>query len=149
SKALRKRVMRSMETDVTEPADGKSLLTSQRIHARWHIKAVAYALMIVSSLVVLELLSYAYLRAVEGDDGVHLMNYEFDDYKDIRLTPNYENTRGIFHNAQGFRRKQNTPQEKPEGTYRIFIMGGSTAYGLGSLSRYGQEKYSIIRNDET
>jgi lysophospholipase L1-like esterase len=28
-------------------------------------------------------------------------------------------------------------------------MGGSTAYGLQSLSKYGQEKYSIIRNNET
>src|SRR5581483_11462954 len=28
-------------------------------------------------------------------------------------------------------------------------MGGSTAYGLGSLSKYGQEKYAIIKNNET
>lgn len=28
-------------------------------------------------------------------------------------------------------------------------MGGSTAYGLQSLSKYGQEKYSVIRNNET
>jgi lysophospholipase L1-like esterase len=38
---------------------------------------------------------------------------------------------------------------KPDGVYRIFIMGGSTAYGLQSMSRYGQAKYSVIRNDET
>src|SRR5262249_23593530 len=53
------------------------------------------------------------------------------------------------HNAEGFRRDADTPKEKAPGVYRIFIMGGSTAYGLGSLSRYGQEKYAVIRNDET
>jgi len=77
------------------------------------------------------------------------MTYEFDDYKNIQLTPNYQDTRGVYQNAQGFRRKQDTPKEKGEGVYRIFIMGGSTAYGLQSLSKYGQAKYSVIRNDET
>jgi len=77
------------------------------------------------------------------------MTYQFDDYKNIRLTPNYHNARGIHHNAQGFRRDQDTPMEKEPDTYRIFIMGGSTAYGLHSLSSYGKEKYSVIRNDET
>ncbi|MDE3041008.1 MAG: hypothetical protein KGJ82_10600 [Nitrospirota bacterium] len=77
------------------------------------------------------------------------MNYEFDDYKNIRPSPGYTDTRGIYHNAQGFRRKDDTPKEKAENTYRIFIMGGSTGYGLGSLSPYGKDKYGVIRNDET
>ena len=55
----------------------------------------------------------------------------------------------MFQNRQGFRRSTETARIKPEGVYRIFVMGGSTAYGLQSMSRYGQEKYSVIRNDET
>jgi hypothetical protein len=98
---------------------------------------------------VLEVASYYYLRLVEGYDGTHLISYEFDDYKNIRPTPGYHNAKGIRHNAQGFRRDRDTPKEKPQDTYRIFLMGGSTAYGLQSLSKYGQEKYSVIRNDET
>lgn len=98
---------------------------------------------------LLEVGSYAYLRMFQGYDGEHLMNYEFDPYKNIRLTPNFRDTRGIQHNSQGFRRSEETPRQKPPGTLRIFVMGGSTGYGLHSLSRYGAQKYPIIRNDET
>lgn len=113
------------------------------------IKMVAYALSAVIVFSVLEIASYVYLRLVSGYDGNHLMTYEYDDYKNIRPTPNYRNSKGIYHNAQGFRRDQDTDLIKEAGTYRIFIMGGSTAYGLHSLSAHGKEKYSVIRNDET
>ena len=53
------------------------------------------------------------------------MSYQFDDYKNIRLTPGYRNTRGVFHNRQGFRRSTDTARIKPAGVYRIFLMGGS------------------------
>lgn len=115
----------------------------------WKVKVTACLLVMLFSLTVLELVCYAYLRVFEGYDGRFLMNYEFDDYKNIRPSPGYTNTRGVYHNAQGFRRKEDTPKEKPNNTYRIFIMGGSTGYGLGSLSQYGQDKYGLIRNDET
>lgn len=115
----------------------------------WRTKAVAYILIAIFSLAVLEILLNVYLRVFRGYDGKHLMSYQFDDYKNIRLTPSYQNTRGIYHNAQGFRRSADTPREKEQGTFRIFIMGGSTAYGLHSLSKYGQAKYSVIKNDET
>jgi hypothetical protein len=116
---------------------------------RWQIRVAGYALMAIATFGSLEGLSYVYLRVFQGYDGTHLMNYQFDDYKNIQLTPGYRNTRGIAHNNQGFRRDTDTRREKPDGVYRIFIMGGSTAYGLQSLSRYGQERYSIIRNDQT
>jgi hypothetical protein len=113
------------------------------------VKVVGYVLMAVIVLGVCELSAYVYLRTFAGYDGHHLMNYQFDDYKNIQLTPGYRNTRGVFQNGQGFRRSTETARIKPEGVYRIFVMGGSTAYGLQSMSRYGQEKYSVIRNDET
>jgi hypothetical protein len=115
----------------------------------WRVKAVGFALMGVITLGVLEVASYLYLRIFTGYDGEHLLSYTFDDYKIIRPTPGYHNTRGVFHNSQGFRRSQETPRVKPPGVYRIFVMGGSTAYGLQSMSRFGQEKYSVIRNDQT
>ena len=116
---------------------------------QWHIRAVGYALMGFLCLGVFELSAYLYLRIFTGYDGEHLMSYQFDDYKNIQLTPGYSNGRGVFHNGQGFRRSTETSQAKPEGVYRIFVMGGSTAYGLQSMSRYGQQKYSVIRNDQT
>lgn len=101
------------------------------------------------TLGMLEVGSCVYLRAFEGYDGVHLMNYEFDPYKNIALVPGYRDTRGIQHNAQGFRRSEDTPLEKPPGVLRVFLMGGSTGYGLRSLSQYAQDVYPVIRNDET
>jgi lysophospholipase L1-like esterase len=118
-------------------------------HTSLTVKVIGYLIIVLVSFGILEIASYAYLRIFEGYDGQHLMTYEFDDYKNIRPTPNYHNTKGTHHNAQGFRRDQDTPMEKEPGTYRIFIMGGSTAYGLRSLSSHGKEKYPVIRNDET
>ncbi|MBK9307123.1 MAG: SGNH/GDSL hydrolase family protein [Nitrospira sp.] len=97
----------------------------------------------------LELLSYAYLRAAEGYDGHHLMMHQFDDYKNIHPTPYYRDTRGVTHNGQGFRRAEDVSLAKPPNTYRIFLMGGSTAYGLGSLSPKGHLKYPVLGNNET
>lgn len=122
---------------------------SVRLSVSPSIKVVGYILMAVLSGLVLEALSYSYLRIVEGYDGKHLLSYQFDDYKNIQLTPNYSNAKGVYHNAQGFRENEDIPKQKQEGTYRIFIMGGSTAYGLGAMSKYGHEKYAIISNNET
>jgi hypothetical protein len=110
---------------------------------------VGCVLMVITGLTALELAAYGYLRMFTGYDGEHLMSYQFDDYKNIQLTPAYRNTHGVSHNKQGFRRSAETSRVKPPGVYRIFIMGGSTAYGLQSLSRYGREKYGVIRNDQT
>lgn len=113
------------------------------------VVVTAVLLVAVLSVLLFEGLSYLYLRLYEGYDGVHLMNYEFDDYKIIRPTPNYVNSKGIYHNAQGFRERLDTPRQKEPGVMRIFLMGGSTGYGLGSLSASGQGKYPVITNDET
>ena len=126
-------------------------MTTETGGRNWSVKVrvIGYLVMVLFPLGVLEVASYYYLRLIEGYDGTHLIPYEFDDYKNIRPTPGYHNSKGIRHNAQGFRRDHDTPKEKRQDTYRIFLMGGSTAYGLRSLSKYGQEKYSVIRNDET
>jgi lysophospholipase L1-like esterase len=113
------------------------------------IRVIAYGLMILFGVSVLEITSYAYLRMFEGYDGKHLMTYQFDAYKNILPAPNYDNKDGIHHNSQGFREDVDTSTRKPPNSYRIFIMGGSTAYGLQSMSRYGQLKYPMIRNGET
>ena len=110
-----------------------------------------FALLLIAGVcfAILEIGAYAYLRAFRGYDGVHLLNYEFDPYKNLRLAPNFHDTRGVHHNAQGFRRDDDTSLAKPPGTLRVFLMGASTAYGLESLSKFGSKQYSLIRNDET
>jgi hypothetical protein len=77
------------------------------------------------------------------------MRYEFDPYKNVLPTPNYVDTRGVHHNAQGFRRLTEVALDKPLGTYRIFLMGASTAYGLGGTWPTIQRKFAVLRDSET
>jgi hypothetical protein len=55
-----------------------------------------------------------------------------DRWAAFRLSPNYTRA-GVHHNAQGFRRDQDVPVEKPANTVRIFLMGASTAYGAETV----------------
>ena len=128
---------------------GDAVPARRTARPRWGVRALGWVLMVTVCLGVFELSAYLYLRIFAGYDGEHLMSYRFDDYKNIEPTPGYRNTHGVAHNAQGFRRSTETSRVKPDGVYRIFVMGGSTAYGLQSMSRYGQQKYSVIRNDQT
>ncbi len=100
-------------------------------------------------LLVAEFSASAALKRFRGYDGDHLYQYEFDPYKNLLPTRNFADTRGIQHNAQGFRRSSNVSREKPEGTYRIFLMGASTAYGLGGLWSHIQRDYAVLDNSET
>ena len=84
--------------------------TSLSARVNWRVRLVGAALMVVIGLGVLEGAAYAYLRLFAGYDGRYLMNYQFDDYKNVQLTPGYRNTRGVVHNNQGFRR---TTRERP------------------------------------
>jgi len=105
--------------------------------------------MLALVLFVLEFSAILYLKAFRGYDGEHLIQYEFDPYKNILPTRNFVDTRGIRHNSQGFRHDGDVSLAKPEGTYRIFLMGGSTAYGLGGLWSHIQRDFEVIDNSET
>lgn len=98
---------------------------------------------------VLEAGSVVYLRIARGYDGEHLYQYVYDPYKNILPTPNYVDTRGIRHNANGFRRSEDVARTKPPGTYRVFLMGASTAYGIGGLWPHIQTDYAVLDNRET
>lgn len=50
-----------------------------------------------------------------------------------QLVPNQENQYWQI-NEQGFREEQNIPVAKPQGEFRIVILGGSTAFGKGTKS---------------
>ena len=115
---------------------------------RWK-KWLFVAILLTVVLLILQLAAYAYLRAFSGYDGQHLMQYEFDPYKNILPTRNYVDTRGIRHNSVGFRRSSEVAVAKPAGTIRIFLMGGSAAYGLGGLWPWIQKDFAVIKNEET
>jgi lysophospholipase L1-like esterase len=106
-------------------------------------------IIIALTLIALELLASWGLRTFRGYDGEHLIQYEFDPYKNILPTRYYVDTRGIQHNSMGFRRSSEVAKKKPKGTYRIFLMGGSATYGLGGLWPHIQHDYSVIDNSQT
>jgi lysophospholipase L1-like esterase len=93
--------------------------------------------------------SVLYLRTFEGYDGRHLYQYVYDPYKNILPAPGYVDTRGIRHNSVGFRRSSEIARDKPTGTYRIFLMGASAAYGLGGLWPNIDRSHPVLTNDET
>lgn len=111
-------------------------------------------LLLVSALLILlviglEVGTRLYLRAARGYDGKHLYQFEFDPYKNILPAPNFVDTRGIKHNSVGFRRSSEVSIDKPAGTFRIFLMGASTAYGLGGLWPHIDNQYPVLQNSET
>ena len=55
-----------------------------------------------------------------------------DRWSAFRTTPNFDRT-GVHHNPQGFRRDTPVALEKPRGTTRIFLLGGSVAYGAETI----------------
>jgi hypothetical protein len=113
-------------------------------------KRIAFSLVLLFILaVIVELSASLYLRTVKGYDGEHLLQYSFDSYKNILPTPGYADTRGVHHNAVGFRRDGEVALTKPAGTFRIFLMGGSTAFGTGGLWTHIDPKHPVLANDST
>ena len=107
------------------------------------------AILTVVVLFVLELIAGLYLRVSRGYDGTHLYEFEFDPYKNILPARNFVDTRGVQHNSVGFRRSSEVSRTKPANTYRIFLMGGSTAYGTGGLWPHLQRDFAVLKNSET
>ena len=107
------------------------------------------AIIVLFLLTLFEIGARIGLKLMRGYDGKHLYQYVFDPYKNILPAPNFVDTRGIRHNSAGFRRDSEVPIDKPLGTYRIFLMGASTAYGLGGLWPHIQREYAVLDNKET
>jgi lysophospholipase L1-like esterase len=116
--------------------------------ARW--KSVAFwTLLVALVLGFLEFSARIGLRLFRGFDGKHLYQYAYDPYKNLHPTPGFVDTRGVRHNSAGFRRSSEVTVQKPDGTYRVFLMGASTAYGLGGLWPHLQREFRVLDNRET
>jgi hypothetical protein len=116
--------------------------------ARWK-RVLFTVVMLAIPLAILHYGAVYYLRVTQGYDGTHLYQYDYDPYKIIRPAANYVDLRGPRHNAQGFRRDTPVSRMKPAGTYRVFLMGGSTAYGTGGLWPHIQNEWPVLKNSQT
>jgi lysophospholipase L1-like esterase len=134
-------------SDTLVATERKNPVTTPKL-ARWK-KLLFGTIVVVFLLAFFEISARIGLKLTRGFDGKHLYQYVFDPYKNLQPTPNFVDTRGIRHNSVGFRRSAEVPIEKPAGTYRIFLMGASTAYGLGGLWPHIQREFAVLDNSET
>jgi GDSL-like Lipase/Acylhydrolase family len=86
-----------------------------------------YAAFVIAVLAIAELAARWYVSAKRGR-GREQAEILLDRWAAFRNSANFDRN-GTHHNAQDFRRDQDTPVEKPPGTVRIFLIGGSVAYG--------------------
>jgi hypothetical protein len=131
----------------TEPARNEPAPAPPR-PPRWLIVLVFLGLFLLLA-VLLEWGSRIYLKKTRGYDGDHLYQFVYDPYKAILPAPDFIDTRGVRHNSVGFRRSEEVSKEPAPGTYRIFLMGGSTAYGLGTLWTHIYKETEVLTNDQT
>ncbi len=67
---------------------------------------------------------------------------QMDPWSAFRNTPDYARA-GVHHTAEGFRRDRPVSLEKPPGTVRIFLIGGSVAYGGETVFPEIDSRYKI------
>jgi hypothetical protein len=102
---------------------------------RW--RRFAYPLFIVLfTLFVVEVAGRWYLVTVLGKGTEK--KYRFSSFRVYEHVPGYlegkldDGTYRMTINRQGFRRRTEVERKKPDGVYRIFLMGGSAAHGVSS-----------------
>lgn len=115
---------------------------------RWLIGLFFLVLFLVLGI-LLEWGSRIYLKKTRGYDGEHLYQFVYDPYKAILPAPDFIDTRGVRHDSVGFRRSEEVSKEPAAGTFRIFLMGGSTAYGLGTLWTHIYKDAEVLTNEQT
>lgn len=99
------------------------------------------------SLLIME---YSARKIVYGQFGLPGRQTELilDRWAAFVNHPNYS-VNGVRINAQGFRRDANLSLVKPPGTIRIFLLGGSVAYGGETLYPEIDAHWKFLGNHET
>jgi lysophospholipase L1-like esterase len=83
-----------------------------------------------------------------GPKSLHPMALR-DQFTAFRLNPVYARV-DRQHDAQGFRRGENVTLEKPPNTVRIFMIGGSTAYGATTdMPEYTGNHWRLLYDNQT
>lgn len=95
--------------------------------------ALATALVLVAA----ESTGYLWLRLTGNRPNVDVTAthvHRYNTYRVFELNPSH-----ALHSPDGFRSSRAVAVQKPAGVYRIFLMGGSTVYGMGSGSPFAQK----------
>ncbi len=113
------------------------------------------------SVILLEMIGKVYVSLTNKDEQNTAASAVAEAYRLQFLTQNEKNIEGLFNqgdlvvsrsssfgyqlvanqkakfweiNAQGFRDSADVPLTKPKNEIRIFVLGGSTAFGYGNLT---------------
>src|SRR5689334_16316945 len=100
--------------------------------------------------VAFALMEYTARKIAYGRFGVAPSGHNeliLDRWTAFRNNPNYRSD-GVQVNAQGFRRDQDVRLVKPPNSIRVFLLGGSVAYGGDTLYPELTGNWKI-RNHET
>ncbi len=117
------------------------------------VKALMILIYVVFLALLIELLSYvAVVHVFDNALGGRAERHLYSSIRGHELNPDYRrefDTGGErIHSDQGFRRDTAVLLPKPQDTYRIFLMGGSTAYAIGSQGSVYPE-HPTLTNQET
>jgi lysophospholipase L1-like esterase len=108
--------------------------------------AIALALLVEGA-------GYLIVRGYDNDLGNRSQRHLYSAIRGHELNPDYRrdfDTGGrLIHSPQGFRRDGLIEQAKPEGTFRIFVLGGSALYGIGVQGGDEYPAHPSLANDET
>jgi len=126
----------------------ESLRCASPAGRRWPI-ALLYAMALA---LLVEGAGYLIVKAYDNDLGDRPQRHLYSAIRGHELNPAYRrgfDTGGrLIHSAQGFRRDGLIEKAKPTGTFRIFVLGGSTLYGIGVQGGDLYPAHPSLANDE-
>lgn len=116
-------------------------------------RIAAWILYLVCLAFIFEAGSYFLLTSLDNRLGDTSERHLYNSIRGHELNPAYQRKFDTddrkIHSDQGFRRDGPVAMSKPDNTFRIFVMGGSTLYGIGVQDDSVYPKHRTLFNDET
>lgn len=108
--------------------------------------------LLVFFIALLEIAAHAILSFTDqGRSTTVGKRHLYHPYRSHQLNPDYArkfDSGGVtIHSSDGFRSDTPFSKQKPDNTFRIVMMGGSTLYGIGATVPY--DRQPSLQNDET
>lgn len=92
-------------------------------------------------------------RYFDNDLGRKAERHLYSSLRGHQLNPEYQRPKDtenlLVHSEQRFRHDGLVSEDKPDGSFRIFMLGGSTLYGLGTSGSQAYPEHRSLLNDET
>ncbi len=115
-------------------------------------RTILFLLLALATIGALEIGSTILLRYMDqGTDPVAGGRHLYHAFRSHQLNPSFVrafDSHGLkLHSDDGFRSNAPISKDKPDGVFRILMLGGSALYGIGAEAPYPRRP--SLRNDET